>query len=306
MTSLPTTRFANEPSNTALQEATLAEARTLLAQADRILIGAGAGLSTAAGLRYTGERFEKNFAPFIERYHMSDMYSAGFYPFPTEEDKWAYWARHVQINRYEPPALPLFQSLLDIVRDKDYFVLTTNVDAQFEKAGFDCARLFATQGDYGFNQCKRGCHERLYSNKKLVSDILTATNTPEADPTHAPHELVPHCPVCGGPMVVHLRCDGFFVENADWHAAQQRYQAFVSDIPRKPTLLLELGVGWNTPVIIRFPFERMASLAHAPLIRINFDDATISDRSVKRGISLQGDIAELLPLVAPNNKATSL
>lgn len=290
------TRFPTEASAAQL-EGNLAKARAMLAHADRVLIGAGAGLSTAAGLAYSGARFLRAFAPFIARYGMTDMYSAGFYPFPTDEDRWAYWANHVNANRYEPPALPLYRDLLDYARDRDCFVITTNVDAQFEKAGFDREHLFATQGDYGFNQCKRGCHQRVYSNKKVVEDILAATA--EGDATRAPSELVPHCPVCGGPMTVHLRIDGFFVEDEEWHAAQKRYLDFVEGMRAQPTVLLELGVGWNTPIIIRHPFERLAALMDAPLIRVNFDDAHISNRAARRGISLQGDIAELWPRISP-------
>lgn len=274
-------------------ERSLAEARELLEGAERVLIGAGAGLSTAAGLDYGGERFERAFAPFIARYGMSDMYSAGFYPFPTEEDRWAYWARHVHVNRYAPAALPLHRELFDFACTRDYFVITTNVDAQFEKAGFARDRLFATQGDYGFNQCKRGCHGRLYPNERLVADILAAVD--QNDPTRAPSELVPTCPVCGGPMAVHLRCDEHFVEDAPWHAAQQRYLQFVDGMREHRTVLLELGVGWNTPGIIRYPFDRLAVLTGAPLIRMNYEDARIGGN----GVGLKGDIAELWPRIAP-------
>lgn len=269
-------------------EQAIDQARSLLQAYDRILIGAGAGLSTAAGLRYSGERFERNFAPFIAKYGMSDMYSAGFYPFPTEEARWAYWARHAWINRHEPPALPLYRDILSGMQDKDHFVITTNVDAQFEKAGFDRSRLFATQGDYGLLQCARGCHERLYPNRRMVEDMLAQTHDCQVPP-----QLVPRCPVCGGRMAVHLRIDGSFVENADWHAAQTRYRSFVQDMREEPTLLIELGVGWNTPVIIRHPFDSLAAALDAPLIRINCDDARVAGR----GIGLQGDIAEAWPRI---------
>lgn len=276
----------------------IAEARGLLGRADRVLIGAGAGLSTAAGITYGGPRFEQRFRSFIERYGMTDMYSAGFYPFPTEEDRWAYWAEHVWANRYEPPALPLYESLFDFVRGKDYFVITTNVDAQFQKAGFASERLFATQGDYGLNQCQRGCHDRLYPNRDLVDAIRAATRNGEE--IRAPSALVPRCPVCGGPMAVHLRVDGRFVEDAAWHEAEQRYRAFVAALAEKPegSVLLELGVGWNTPVIIRFPFEQLAAATGAPLIRMNYDDARIDSRRIPHGVGLQGDLAALWPRVA--------
>lgn len=273
-------------------------AHSLLANADRVLIGAGAGLSTAAGLAYSGERFQRYFAPFIERYGMTDMYSAGFYPFPTQEDKWAYWSQHIWLNRFEPGATPLYRRLFEWVCDRDYFVITTNVDAQFELAGFDPQRIFATQGDYGYIQCARGCHNRIYPVRNLMeewrSDLGarsdgTLERTRLSDPA-----LVPTCPVYGGRMETHLRADGFFVETDDWRAAQQRYQAFVERTRGSRTVLLELGVGWNTPIWIRYPFEHIAQMLgsdQAPLVRINYDGATADASSIPGAVGLAGDIA---------------
>lgn len=275
-------------------------AHSLLANADRVLIGAGAGLSTAAGLAYSGERFQRYFAPFIERYGMTDMYSAGFYPFPTQEDKWAYWSQHIWMNRFEPGATPLYRRLFEWARDRDYFVITTNVDAQFELAGFDPQRIFATQGDYGYIQCARGCHDQIYPVRSLMEEWRfdlgarsdgTFERTRLSDPA-----LVPACPVCGGRMETHLRADGFFVETDDWHAAQQRYQAFAERTRGSRTVLLELGVGWNTPVWIRYPFENVAQMLgpdHAPLVRINYDAATADASSIPGAVGLAGDIARL-------------
>ncbi len=275
-------------------------ARDLLESADRVLIGAGAGLSTAAGLAYTGERFERYFAPFIKRYGMTDMYSAGFYPFPTPEDKWAYWAQHIWVNRFEPEATQLYRDLAKWARDRDCFVITTNVDAQFELAGFDADRIFAPQGDYGFIQCARGCHERVYPVEEQVrawrADLGaqpdgTLERTRLSDPA-----LVPRCPVCGGPMETHLRVDGFFIEDEAWHAAQDRYQQFVEGIRSERTVLLELGVGWNTPVWIRYPFEHIAQMLgpdHAPLVRMNYDPETADVSHIPGAVGLSGDIAEL-------------
>lgn len=273
-------------------------AHSLLANADRVLIGAGAGLSTAAGLAYSGERFQRYFAPFVERYGMTDMYSAGFYPFPTQEDKWAYWSQHIWVNRFEPGATPLYRRLFEWVCDRDYFVITTNVDAQFELAGFDPQRIFATQGDYGYIQCARGCHNRIYPVRNLMeewrSDLGarsdgTLERTRLSDPA-----LVPTCPVCVGRMETHLRADGFFVETDDWRAAQQRYQAFVERTRGSRTVLLELGVGWNTPIWIRYPFEHIAQMLgsdQAPLVRINYDGATADASSIPGAVGLAGDIA---------------
>lgn len=273
-------------------------AHSLLANADRVLIGAGAGLSTVAGLAYSGERFQRYFAPFVERYGMTDMYSAGFYPFPTQEDKWAYWSQRIWVNRFEPGATPLYRRLFEWVCDRDYFVITTNVDAQFELAGFDPQRIFATQGDYGYIQCARGCHNRIYPVRNLMeewrSDLGarsdgTLERTRLSDPA-----LVPTCPVCGGRMETHLRADGFFVETDDWRAAQQRYQAFVERTRGSRTVLLELGVGWNTPIWIRYSFEHIAQMLgsdQAPLVRINYDGATANASSIPGAVGLAGDIA---------------
>lgn len=296
------------------EETDIQRARKLLGEADRVLIGAGAGLSTAAGLTYAGPRFEKYFAPFIQRYGMTDMYSAGFYPFPTQEDKWAYWAQHIWVNRIEPGATPLYRSLFQWARERDYFVITTNVDAQFELAGFDTDRIFAAQGDYGFIQCASGCHQRIYDARQLVGEWRADTNAigrngmGESRPDEPTltrltnPSLVPHCPVCGGAMETHLRADGHFVEDDAWHAAQQRYETFAKGILEKKTVLLELGVGWNTPVWIRYPFEHIAQMLgskRAPLVRMNFDAETADASHMEGSVGLQGDIAtlwrELLP-----------
>ena len=273
-------------------------AHSLLANADRVLIGAGAGLSTAAGLAYSGERFQRYFAPFVERYGMTDMYSAGFYPFPTQEDKWAYWSQHIWVNRFEPGTTPLYRRLFEWVCDRDYFVITTNVDAQFELAGFDPQRIFATQGDYGYIQCARGCHNRIYPVRNLMeewrSDLGARSDGTLERARLSNPALVPTCPVCGGRMETHLRADGFFVETDDWCAAQQRYQAFVERTRGSRTVLLELGVGWNTPIWIRYPFEHIAQMLgsdQAPLVRINYDGTTADASSIPGAVGLAGDIA---------------
>lgn len=280
--------------------ANIERARELLAGADRVLIGAGAGLSTAAGLAYGGTRFQQYFAPFIERYGMTDMYSAGFYPFPTPEDKWAYWSQHIWVNRFEPGATQLYRDLAHWAHGRDYFVITTNVDAQFELAGFDPQRIFVPQGDYGYIQCARACHERIYPVKDLVEKWRTDLGAaPDGTPTRtrlSDPALVPHCPVCSGPMETHLRADGFFVEDDAWHAAQARYQRFVEEMRYGRTVLLELGVGWNTPVWVRYPFERMTQLLgpeRAPLVRMNYDAATAGTSHLPGAVGLAGDIAEL-------------
>lgn len=247
----------------------LEELRRALDRAEHVVIGAGAGLSAAAGLEYSGRRFTDNFGDFIARYGFTDMYTSSFYPFRTEEERWAYWARHIRLNRYDTPATDLYRTLLRAVREKDWFVITTNVDGQFGKAGFDRDRIFAVQGDYAYLQCTEACHDRLYCNEELVHEI--SRNTEDC---RIPSSLVPRCPVCGGPMDVNLRKDGNFVQDAHWYESHGRYRSFMQKACRGNTLLLELGVGYNTPAIIRFPFEELASqYGNITLARINRDYA---------------------------------
>lgn len=274
-------------------EEQIKRARTLLKEAEIILIGAGAGASAAAGLTYSGKRFTDNFGELIEKYgsgYMTDMYTAGFYPFPTQEAKWGYWSKHSIINRFLPPALPLYSQLWEMVREKDYFVLTTNVDHQFQKAGFDPDRIFATQGDYGNIQCEKGCHPRIYDAQELFHQMDQARRD-----CLIPSHLVPKCPVCGGNMTMHLRCDQYFVEDENWHAAAGRYGDFLKKMEGKKGVLLELGVGFNTPTIIRFPFEKMArENKKLSLIRLNRDEAFVPEEITGRSVCIHGDIAEVL------------
>ncbi len=258
--------FSIENSIKSLDER-LNKAIMALREAEHIVIGAGAGLSAAAGLVYDGKVFESRFSDFIAKYHFSNLYTSGFFPFPCEEEKWAYWARHISLCLWEKSAMPLYLQLLEMVKDKDYFVITTNVDEQFAKAGFAPEKIFATQGSYGKLQCATACHDSLYDNQNMVKEMLANTHNCRI-PTH----LIPRCPVCGGRMETHLRCDQYFVENKDWHDACQRYNSFMSNATNEKTVLLELGIGFNTPGIIRFPFEHLASEHNnITLIRINRD-----------------------------------
>ena len=239
-----------------------------LRNADAIVIGAGAGLSTSAGFTYSGERFEKYFGDFKAKYNIRDMYTGGFYPFPDDENRWAWWSRHIYVNRYVLPPKPVYNRLLDLVKDKDYFVITTNVDHQFQKAGFDKERLFYTQGDYGLWQCSVPCHKRTYDNKgKVVKMLLSqgftiGQNSELTAPllengetdfsaveTKIPSGLVPYCPVCGEPMTMNLRSDDTFVEDEGWRRASAAYAEFLECHKTKRVVYLELGVGANTPVI---------------------------------------------------------
>lgn len=265
----------------------------LIKKADAIIIGAGAGASTAAGIEMGGKRFTEHFQEFIKKYgsqYMTDMYTAGFYPFPTEEAKWGFWSKNALLNRFDLPALPLYTELYDIVKDKEYFVLTTNVDRQFSKAGFDENRIFATQGDYGKIQCRRGCHPKTYDAEELFRRMDAARKD-----CMIPSELVPKCLVCGGKMEMHLRCDNSFVEDEAWHEAADRYADFLEQYKGKNVVLLELGVGFNTPIIIRFPFEKLVRKNAAyHLIRLNMDEEVVPKSFGERAIGIGGDMAEAI------------
>ena len=257
----------------------------LIADADYVLIGAGAGLSAAAGLDYAGEDFRQEFSEWINRYGITDLYSASFYPFKTEEELWAQWAKHIWFARYRTEALPLYRQLFDVVKEKNYFVITTNVDGQFEKAGFDQDCIFATQGDYAYFQPQSGSPKELYHNQDWVNQVL-----PLIKDCRIPTELIPHTPD-GRPVSMNLRCDDTFVEDAHWHQQAHRYQEFVQQTSTRRLLLLELGVGFNTPVIIRFPFERMAAqFPQTTLVRFNRDYPQLTTEGVKRFIPFTEEI----------------
>ncbi len=217
--------------------------------ADAVVIGAGAGLSTAAGFTYSGERFEKYFSDFQKKYGFEDMYSGGFYPYQTPEEHWAYWSRYIYINRYMDPPSDLYNKLYELVKDKDYFVITTNVDYCFQKAGFDKKRLFYTQGDYGLFQCSEPCCQKTYDNEKVIKQMVK-----EQKDMKIPTALIPYCPNCGAPMTMNLRADDKFVQDNGWYEAYERYQTFLKTRKEQNILFLELGVGNNTPVIIKYPF----------------------------------------------------
>ena len=268
-----------------------------LASADGIAVGAGAGLSTAAGYTYSGERFEKFFADFIEKYGFTDMYTAGFHAFPTEEEKWAYWSRHIFYNRYVPAPKPVYNNLLKLLKDKDYFVITTNVDHQFQKAGFDKQRLFYTQGDYGLFQCAKPCHQKTYDNEEIVKRMVA-----EQKNLRIPTELVPHCPVCGGQMEVNLRSDSTFVEDEGWHAAAQRYVDFIQKHQNGKILYWDLGIGSNTPTIIKLPFmQQTLKNPDAIYATINLGEAFTVEQIKERSIVIDADIADVLEQLLTSN-----
>lgn len=259
-------------------------------RADAVLIGAGSGLSTSAGFTYGGERFRKYFGDFAEKYGISDIYSGGFYPYSTLEEYWAWWSRHIYYNRYVDMPKPVYQNLLELVKDKDYFVLTTNVDHCFQKAGFDKKRLFYTQGDYGLWQCSKPCHNETYDNDVHVRKMLA-----EQKNMRIPSDLIPYCPKCGRPMTMNLRSDNTFVEDKGWHDAAKRYEDFVRRHEGLWILYLELGVGANTPVIIKYPFWRMtARNPRATYACLNLGEAMAPNEIVSRSICIDADISEVL------------
>lgn len=264
--------------------------RDALAQAEAVVIGAGAGLSTSAGFVYSGERFQKHFHDFAEKYHFTDMYSGGFYPYDTLEEHWAYWSRYIWLNRYTPAPKPVYEDLLALVQDKDYFVLTTNVDHQFQKAGFDKRRLFYTQGDYGLFQCSEPCCQKTYDNEEIVRQMVEQQRN-----MRVPSDLVPHCPHCGKPMSMNLRADATFVEDDGWHAAAARYSEFLRRHENCKTLFLELGTGYNTPTIVKYSFWRMTNQwPDATYACINLGEAYAPREIEKKAICINADIGDTL------------
>ena len=278
-----------------------------IVRADAVIIGAGAGLSTSAGFTYSGERFEKYFSDFARKYRFSDMYSGGFHPYKTREEFWAFFSRNIWINRYMDPPKPVYKQLLDLVKDKDYFVLTTNVDHCFQKAGFDKRRLFYTQGDYGLFQCSKPCHQKTYDNAETIRKMVLSQGfeiaadgalvLPEGTKPcmSVPRDLLPICPVCGRPMTMNLRSDDKFVEDEGWNEAADRYAAFLRDHQEKKTVFLEAGAGWNTPSIVKFPFWRMTyDWPAATYACLNYGEANAPEEIREKSICINGDVGMIL------------
>lgn len=254
--------------------------------ADAIVIGAGAGLSTAAGFTYSGERFEKYFSDFIEKYQFRDMYSGGFYPFESLEEHWAYWSRYIYINHYMDVDNGTYKGFFKLVKDKDYFVLTTNVDHQFQKAGFDKHRLFYTQGDYGLFQCSQPCCQETYDNEACIQDMLKTQKN-----MRIPTELIPHCPKCGKPMTMNLRADDTFVQDKGWYRAAERYEELLRRHKNLHILFLELVVGYNTPAIIKYSFWQMTvKNSKAVYACVNFGEAFCPKQIQSQAICINIDI----------------
>ena len=258
-------------------------------EADAVVIGAGAGLSTSAGFVYNGERFEKYFSDFGNRYGFKDMYSGGFYQYETPEEMWAYWSRYIFVNRYMDAPKSVYDNLLQLVKDKDYFVITTNVDHCFQKAGFDKKRLFYTQGDYGLFQCSEPCHNKTYENEDMVMDMME-----KQEDMKIPTELIPKCPKCGKPLTMNLRSDDKFVEDEGWHEASKRYSDFLYSHNGK-ILYLELGVGFNTPSIIKYPFWQMTEKnSNATYACVNYGEAVCPVDIIEQSVCIDDDIGKVI------------
>lgn len=274
--------------------ASAADLRAALSAADAVVVGAGSGLSAAAGFSYSGPRFDQHFGDFRAKYGFSDMYSGGFFPFETAEERWAYWSRHILVNRYSDPPTPLYRELLALVTGKDYFVLTTNVDHCFQKAGVDKERLFYTQGDYGLFQCAKPCCQETWDNEQAVRQMVQ-----EARDMRVPTALLPRCPYCGGEAVMNLRVDDGFVEDEGWHAAAGRYAAFLRRHAGSRILFLELGVGFNSPGVIKYPFWRMTQANPlATYVCVNQGETFAPPQLGSRAIAVNGDLAQVLRRLA--------
>lgn len=272
------------------KEAQINRLKAEIKTADAIIIGAGAGLSTSAGFTYTGNRFHQYFSDFEDKYGFHDMYSGGFYPYKTPEEHWAYWSRYIEVNRYQNTDRPVYENLYELVKDKDYFVITTNVDHCFQKAGFDKKRLFYTQGDYGLFQCSVPCCQTTYDNREIIGRMVK-----EQKNMRIPPELLPICPVCGKPLTMNLRSDNKFVENEGWHKAALRYDNFIRRHKKLHILLLELGVGYNTPAIIKYPFWRLtAQNPKAVYACINNGEAFCPTEIETQSVCINNDIGSIL------------
>ena len=277
----PSTKSCSEP---------MERLKAALQDCDAVVIGAGAGLSTAAGFTYTGERFEKYFSDFRKKYGFEDMYSGGFYPYQTPQEHWAYWSRYIFVNRYQDAPKPVYENLLKLVADKDYFVITTNVDHCFQKVGFDKKRLFYTQGDYGLFQCSEPCCQKTYDNEKIIKQMVK-----EQKDMKIPTALIPYCPNCGAPMTMNLRADDKFVQDNGWYEAYERYQTFLKTRKEQNILFLELGVGNNTPVIIKYSFWKMADEnKNSTYACINLNHSGAPAYIQNRAICIECDIDDVL------------
>lgn len=255
-----------------------------------ILIGAGAGLSTSAGFSYDGKRFEDNFKDYIKKYGFTDMYSAGFYNFPTLEEYWAYFSLYVYINRYDIEENETYLNLYNIVKNKNYFVITTNVDGRFIDSKFDKDKIFAVQGDFSLLQCSKPCRQETFYNEKYIREMIKYKKEMKI-----PTELIPKCPYCGKNMSMNLRADSTFVQDKNWDKQKLKYENFLKNSYNSKILFLELGVGFNTPSIIKYNFWRMTlNNKKSVYASINLGECYSASDIEERSICIDADISEVL------------
>ena len=273
-----------------MEDENIKKLKKLISETDTIIIGAGSGLSTSAGMLYSGKEFEKNFADFIKKYNFKDLFSASFYNFKDPQEFWAFWSRFIHYERYTMPPKPVYQKLYSIVKNKNYFVITTNVDHFFQRTGFDKKRLFYTQGDYGLLQCKTPCHQKNYDNKDIIEKMFATQKDMKVD-----KNLIPKCPKCGGKMHPNLRADDSFVEDEGWHQAAMRYHDFLDKYKNGKIIFLDLGSGMNTPAIFKFPFMKMTmNNKNATYVTINLGEAITFEEIRNQSICINKDIGEVL------------
>jgi len=290
-----------------IMEKKIQELKERIGQADAVIIGAGAGLSTAAGFVYTGERFDRYFSDFSRKYGFHDMYSGGFHPYKTQEEFWSYWSRYIWVNRYMDTPKSAYANLFRLVQDKDYFVLTTNVDHCFQKAGFNKKRLFYTQGDYGLFQCSKPCCKKTWENESIIRNMILAqgfvigerNELTLPDGTVAamriPSDLLPKCPNCGRPLTMNLRSDDKFVEDEGWQKAAVEYEVWLTAHQNKRVVFLEIGVGYNTPGIIKYSFWwQVYQNDKATYACLNMTEEPIPKEIKEQAIVISGDSAQVI------------
>ena len=276
-----------------------------ISKSKAIIIGAGAGLSTSAGFYTSGERFQKYFFDFQKKYHLKDMYSGSFYPYSDKSEYWGFMSRNIYLNRFSPFPKKTFNILYEIFKDKNYFILTTNVDHLFQRAGFDKNRMYYMQGDMGLLQCKKPCHTKNYENEQLIRDMLIDQGftfdekgeliVGQNIKTKISEKLIPKCPVCGGEMDFNLRIDNNFVQDEGWYEHQKLYSDFMDKYQNDDILYIELCVGYNTPSIIKYNFwSQVSSNKKARFVSINLEESEVPEKIRNRSLVIAGDADEII------------
>ena len=275
------------------------QGKELIDEADAIVVGIGSGLSAAGGLNFTNEDLVKQFYPeyyelgfkcifdIISLYWSMDRCSP--------EQFWSFWARHIKEIRFDPPVTKPYEDLAKILKNKNYFVINTNVDGQYEKSDLDKERVFAPQGNYSLLQCSLPCSNDVYDDKEIIERMVK--NMP--DKFHIRTEDVPKCPHCGRFLIPNLRSGANFVEKP--HIKKRKeYQKFIEDNVKddKKIVFLEIGVGFNSPGVIRTPFNYMTyEIPNAKLIRINLNDPNVPHEIKSKTIIIQDDIKKVLSIL---------